>query len=422
MSKTNAMEGNLKLTADSIDLTSYYDLFGGGKKTEEKQAAAARRQPQPTATQPGATVPAQAAAEKEPEAKPLPFRNFTAEINIGRFYLREVEMTNFQTTAKIDGGKIVVKPLQLALNGAPLSGAVQMNLGIPGYAYDVSFNATQVPLAPLVNSFVPEKRDQVKGTATLQLQASCTGTTGESLQKTLTGQFDIGTTNLNLAITQLRSKLMKLLVNVIVVVPSLIKNPAGGVGDLVGSLVGSKDAGGGNWANELLQSPIDVIQARGSIGSGKVDLERAFVASPAFQADTHGVIKLESILTNSTLNLPIGVSVRRGLAEKINLVPADAPTNMAFVRLPEYVTVVNTVGDPKPKYNTAALLGTVLKQVGGSITGNKQAGSLIQGLGGLLTGRQPAATNAPPDANTNQPPANQSPVKSVLDQLFKPKK
>jgi len=297
-----------------------------------------------------------------------------------------------------------------------------MNLGIPGYAYDVSFNATQVPLAPLVNSFVPEKRDQVKGTATLQLQASCTGTTGESLQKTLTGQFDIGTTNLNLAITQLRSKLMKLLVNVIVVVPSLIKNPAGGVGDLVGSLVGSKDAGGGNWANELLQSPIDVIQARGSIGSGKVDLERAFVASPAFQADTHGVIKLESILTNSTLNLPIGVSVRRGLAEKINLVPADAPTNMAFVRLPEYVTVVNTVGDPKPKYNTAALLGTVLKQVGGSITGNKQAGSLIQGLGGLLTGRQPAATNAPPDANTNQPPANQSPVKSVLDQLFKPKK
>ena len=159
------------------------------------------------------------------------------------------------------------------------------------------------------------------------------------------------------------------------------------------------------------------------MGAGRLDLERALVQSAAFHAETHGAITLAEVLTNSTLNLPLSVSVRRGLAEKINMVPADAPTNMAFVRLPEYVTVINTIGDPKPQYNKAALLGTVLKQVGGNIPGvNKQAGSLIQGLGGLLTGRQPAATNAPPDANTNQPPANQSPVKSVLDQLFKPKK
>jgi len=33
-----------------------------------------------------------------------------------------------------------------------------------------------------------------------------------------------------------------------------------------------------------------------------------------------------------------------------------------------------------------------------------------------------AATNAPPNANTNQPPANQSPVNNLLDQFLKPKK
>ena len=33
MSKTNATQGNLTLTADSLDLTSYYDLFEGTNQT-----------------------------------------------------------------------------------------------------------------------------------------------------------------------------------------------------------------------------------------------------------------------------------------------------------------------------------------------------------------------------------------------------
>ena len=422
MSKTNGIEGNLKLTSDSMDLTSYYDLFAGGKKPDVKQTPAARGQSQPSAQHSDAAPPQQAAAEKEPDPKSLPFRNFTADVNIGRFYLREVEITNLQTTAKIDGGKVAVKPLQLSLNGAPVSSTVQLNLGIPGYAYDINFNATQVPLAPLVNSFVPEKRDQVKGALTAQAQVSGTGTTGPSLQKSLTGQFDIGTTNLGLSIPQLKSKLMKTIVNVIAVVPELIKNPTGAVGSLLGSALGG-GSGGGSWVNELQQSPIDVIQARGTMGSGRVDLERALVQSAAFQAETHGTVTLADVLTNSTLNLPLGVSVRRGLAEKINMVPAGTPTNAVYAKLPDYVSITGTIGDPKEKINKAALLGTALQQLGGNIPVNKQTGNLIQGLGGLLTGRQTTTTtNAAPNTTTNQPPAPQSPVNNLLDQLLKPKK
>ena len=160
------------------------------------------------------------------------------------------------------------------------------------------------------------------------------------------------------------------------------------------------------------------------MGSGRVDLERAFVQSPAFQVETKGTITLAEVLTNSTLNnLPLTVSVRRNLAEKINFVPAGTPPTVAYVKLPDYVTIAGTIGDPKEKINKTALLGTALQQFGGNIPGvNKQTGGLIQGLGGLLTGRQSADTNAPPPANTNQPPPAQSPVNNLLDQLFKPKK
>jgi len=120
MSKTNAsgkqFEGKLQLLADSLDLTSYYDLFGGGTNRETKTAAPAR----PSAKAQPAPVSA-AAAQKEPEAKVLPFRNFTAEMKIARFYLRELEMTNLQATTKIDGSKVSIQPLQVAINGAPVS-------------------------------------------------------------------------------------------------------------------------------------------------------------------------------------------------------------------------------------------------------------------------------------------------------------
>src|SRR5262249_49796535 len=156
MSKTNTTQGNLKLAADSLDVTSYYDLFNNDKKP-----APANKPPPPSRKKPSASAAsaqAQPAEEIEPEPKQLPLQNFTADINIGRFYLREMEMTNFQAIAKIDGGKVAIKPFQAAINGGPINATVQLNLGVPGYSYDLNCSAMQVPLAPLVNTFVPERR------------------------------------------------------------------------------------------------------------------------------------------------------------------------------------------------------------------------------------------------------------------------
>src|SRR5207245_1566668 len=137
-SQTNATQGNLKLAADALDVTRYYDLFAGEEKTSEKKpkkAGTVARQPSPTPSPSSAP----SGSEKEPEGKQLPFRNFTAEINVGRFYLREIEITNLQSTVKIDGGHVLIKPLQLALNGAPVTANADVDLGVPGYQYDTSF-------------------------------------------------------------------------------------------------------------------------------------------------------------------------------------------------------------------------------------------------------------------------------------------
>ena len=55
--------GNLKLAADSLDLTSYYDVFAGANETPEQKPAPATPQTRTTST-----APAPAGPEKEPEA------------------------------------------------------------------------------------------------------------------------------------------------------------------------------------------------------------------------------------------------------------------------------------------------------------------------------------------------------------------
>jgi len=149
-SQTNAVRGNLRLTADSLDVTSYYDLFAGGPKGGNRPAAAA---PQ--------TGPDSASAGQEPPAKIFPLKNFTVAADIGRFYLREIEITHWQTTVTVDGGHVTVKPFQLTLNGAPVNATVDLNLGVPGYKYDLTLNAEHVPVAPLVNTFMPDRKGQM---------------------------------------------------------------------------------------------------------------------------------------------------------------------------------------------------------------------------------------------------------------------
>src|SRR5260370_20159380 len=90
MSQTNAIQGAIKLAADSLDVTSYYDLFA--KKTAEKARAPAAPEPAP------ATTPSE--TDQEPAAMQLPFHNFTVELSLRRLWLREIEVADLQAVAK----------------------------------------------------------------------------------------------------------------------------------------------------------------------------------------------------------------------------------------------------------------------------------------------------------------------------------
>ncbi len=366
-SQAQAIQGNLNLSSDGLDLTRYYDLFAGGAKASGKAV--------PTAS-PAST--ASAPANQEPAPVNLPLHNFTVAANIGRLYLHEVAITNFQTTVKMDGGHVLVKPFQLVLNGAPVSATADLDLSVPGYKYNLNVNADQVPLGPLVNTFAPDRQGQLGGTLTAHTQIAGAGVTGMDLKQNLAGQFEVDATNLNLSVINVRSQILKTLINVVATVPQLLSNPETAIVSLLTRATGLSNGG---LMNQLQQSPIETITVQGGAGDGRINLQLAVVQSAAFEADATGTIALAPELTNSTINIPITIQLSRSIAGQLNLAAANTSAG-AYVPMPQFFTMTGTLGNPDKKINKLALVGLTVQSVGNSLI--KPANGNPSPVGNLL--------------------------------------
>lgn len=407
MSNPEAISGALKLAADALDFTGYYDLMA------EKPASTTA---QPTQTT--SPAPSSPSEDKEPDPVKLPLQNFTFEANMGHIYLREVDVANFRLLTKIDGGHVVLQPCELSLNGAPVSAQVDLDLGVPGYKYNVAFNAQAIPLTPIVNTFQPARKGQIGGQLLADAKIQGAGITGEGLQKNLKGNFSLLTTNMNLSINNVRSPTINTIINVIVGLPDLIKNPAAIIG------MGKKSQSG--WADELMSKTIDVIAARGVAGDGRFVISQADILSAAFRVQTTGEVAIATILTNSTIQFPVNVALGRYFADKIGLVNSDVPTNAAYVPLPDFLKLKGTVGKPEPEISKRGLAilaaktgGGIAKQVG--LAAGDHGKSLYGAANKLLLGT--TTTNSITDASgTNS--AAEPPKKSggILNFFKKSKK
>ncbi len=360
LSTNNPAPGQLSIRSDAFDLTEFYDLFASKK---------VKATPATTATAPAPATTTTAAPAQPAGAAHLPVRQLSTDLQIGHLYLREIDAADVRGTAVIQTNQVSLQPFSMQLNGAPMRLQALIDLGVPGYGYDLTLGAERIPLQPLVNSFSAQS-NKLRGDLTAHAQIKGVGTTGASLQKTLAGQMDLVTTNLNLEIVG--PKIRRLLEPIALV----LQLP------------------------ELMQTPIDWIAANANMGDGQIQLTNFVVQSAAFVAQSRGAIPIEDPLTNSRLKLPVEFSLRRALAAKINLVRPNTPTNLVYVQLPTFVTLAGTVGNPETKVNKLALSGLLLESVGGIDRLGGDKGKVLQGIGGLLSGQGAQGGTNQPGTNT----------------------
>jgi uncharacterized protein involved in outer membrane biogenesis len=376
LSKTNALEGALKLAAETLDVTPYYDLFAGQPTPASKPAT-------PSQPQPGQPAPP-TGGDTEPAPIQLPVKLLTFDAKIGRCFLREVDMSNVVANARIEGSRVVLKPVQLAINGAPVNTEIDLDLSKPGWKYAIAFNANRLPIEPLANSFSPEYRGRAKGELIANVKVDGAGVTGPNLRKNLAGNLGLTFTNAEIQIVGSRLKGFLTPVAAALKAPGLLNTPL-------------------NWAG------VDT-----TVGGGKLSFGQLALVSPAFAAATKGDLSLADTPGNSSIGKwPMTLQLSKALAEKLNLAPKDTPTNALLVGLPQFLRVAGTLNEPKADIDLKALAGAALLQYTDKIPGvDEKTGSLLKGLGGLISGQ----------SKTNVTSTNKSPAAGLLDLLNKPKK
>ncbi|MFM8359031.1 MAG: AsmA family protein, partial [Verrucomicrobiota bacterium] len=325
-----------------------------------------------------------------PDPVTLPLRDLALELTVGRWYLREVEVRDWQTRLAVKDGTVRLDPLALSLNGAPVKGGGSIQLSVPGYRYDLNLRADAVPMTPLVDSFLPERKGQLGGTAGLRLDLRGAGLTGASLRQNLSGQYEASMTNLNLSVGNVQSAVLRTVLNVVLALPELIRNPGAAVGSLVGRLVGGAPGSAG-WVHQFSAAPIEAITLAGRAGGGVVELQQARVLSAAFDLRSQGIVRLNPVLTNSTLELPVQVALRTNLAATLGAKPTGGGP---YAALPDFLQVTGTVGAPKSKidYPKLALLGGQAL-LGGAVEGaGSTAKGVVEGLKNLVGGGGAAPT------------------------------
>lgn len=395
LSNTNAFQANFKVAAESLDVTPFYDLFDNAKQ----KAEAAKPAPAP-----------QTAAPVEPDAMKLPLRATSLDVNIGKFFLRDIAISNFVVAAKVDANRVQVKPLSLVMNGAGLSASVDANLGVKGFQYDVALNTGRIQLEPLVTTFAANiPQGAIKGEAIAKVAIRGAGITGESLQKNLAGNVNFTVTNGVIQLSQLGGEPKTF-------GAKLLRSLTAGVLAYIGPVVGIPD---------IMKPPVQQITLDTGISNGVVNLTKFLAQSPVVIVEAHGDIHLAPVLTNSPMNIPVEVWLPNDYAKRFT--GSQFPPDSTYGKLTHFVDVRGTVGTPDVKVEKAKLIGSaVIGNLGtlGGVIGGK-AGETLKGVGGTLNnlfGGPKPSTNAPAGTTTNAaPPAKKANPLDLLNPFFKKK-
>ncbi len=187
----------LELRSKQFDATVLLDTFMPAKKSAGSAARYRNRLPWDLATLSAAAsahdaVPAppvaRASAAGEPAAIDLQGRDLELAVRCDKLRARELLLRPLHLDFAVKDSIATLVSRDVLLNNGEVRLRASANLAVPGFTYTASAFATNVPLRPLINSFVPEQRNKVDGQLAANLSLRGAGVTKPSLKKTLQAQ------------------------------------------------------------------------------------------------------------------------------------------------------------------------------------------------------------------------------------------
>jgi hypothetical protein len=363
---TNAPKPSLvTIRSPGLDLTPWYDLFAGITNA-----------PAPAAARPVSSGD----PSREPEAVRLPVRDFTADVDIAGVFLRQINVKELKGKLTAKNDTVALEDFGFLLNGAPVTTAARVNLGRPGFEYDLHFKGEAMPLNPVVNSFIPVMTGLAQGTLLARVDVRGAGLTGAGLQKSLSGKIAVEATNSVIRIPDRPIPLPVLLTKIIPILPQQV-NPTSLL-----RMIGK---------SAVLEEPIRVVEFHTDIGNGVVNVMNTHVLSPAFSVTLGGDVRLAPVLDDSPVNLPVALAFASN---------GKLPEPRTIGRVTGTLGKTGFTADP---LGMAAIVGSaipVVGQLGGKgVEAIKSAGAELDKRAGAAIGKAGAALGNLVGGDTNKP-------------------
>ena len=297
--------------------------------------------------------------KEEPDAIDLPIKDFECLFNIGVVYLKQIYATNVNANIFIRDNTVGFATKSLNINGGDVKASAESNLGVKGYTYLLSYDAPGIPAGPIFDFVAADIPGELtKGNIYATGEVSGKGLTEKAIQENLALQVKAGLTNVSFTpvSSTYRTVLMPILIPL--------------------------------RLNSLVNSPIMGVSADMKGANGDFTVNYARVTTEAFEAEVTGEMKLNEVLMDTPLDLPVGIYLEQKVADKSNLTSSNARTNsVGFQAMPDFVKIVGTPADPDYDISETKIAGLLLKSGTGLVgDAGSTANQVVGRVGGLLVG------------------------------------
>jgi uncharacterized protein involved in outer membrane biogenesis len=178
MGEKGDMKSTMKIKSDQITIDHFLPPSMLEEPAKGKQPA--------TKTSPTAPQPVQ----KELEPLDVNFFTLDGDVNIKKMTFKDVVFSDIYGDINLAQSTLDFPTFTMKINGAPSSTKGYVKMNVPGWEYYLNSNLENLNVKPLVDSFAPEYKDQVSGTAFFKMDIKGQGTLPENLQKNLKGTIN----------------------------------------------------------------------------------------------------------------------------------------------------------------------------------------------------------------------------------------
>ena len=279
------------------------------------------------------------------------------QLQLAKAFWDHITIAKADISGKASGKVIDLPKVQFELNGMPVTGSLRIDKTNPKPAYAFEVQLKDQLAQPLVAAIDPESKESIAGKVTVLAKLDSSGESQGEFWANLKGMAEFKFTDGDLRVFSDTTKILLTPVAILLRLP------------------------------EMLNSPIDSMHAKLKIENESIQLETCEVKGSMFVASATGAIALDETLEASALDIPVQLSVRRDVADKAGLIPKGTPLSAKFVKLPDFVKVGGTIGEPKTKTNKLAIVG-LLGQSAAGLPGTieNKAGGLLENAANLLDG------------------------------------